>query len=165
MAGKTDFTQEQWEALRDAPHLVALSVALAGASGVFGSLKEAVVSATTIVSAAQGDNTLLKALCDKEEIKQAQLTIKASIPKTDMAELQAQFKRDALDRTTEAMALLKEQGNTTDYDAYGTFLQQIGLKVAKAAKEGSFLGFGGERISSGEKEMLASLDSALNQLA
>ncbi len=164
MAGKTDFTQEQWETLRDTPHLVALSVAVAGASGIFGSLKEAVASATTIVSAARGDNVLLKALCDKEELKQAQSTIKASIPRADMAELQAQLKQAALDKTEAAMALLKEQGNTTDFEAYGTFLQQIGVKVAEAAKEGGFLGFGGERISSGEKEMLANLDSALNRV-
>lgn len=164
MADKTNFTQEQWETLRDAPHLVALSVAVAGASGIFGSLKEAVVSATTIVSVARGENALLKALCDKEELKQAQSTIKESLPRTDMAELQAQLKRSALEKTEAAMALLKEQGNTTDFEAYGTFLQQIGVKVAEAAKEGGFLGFGGERISSGEKEMLASLDSALNRV-
>ena len=164
MARITNFTEEQWETLRDTPHLVALSVAVAGASGIFGSLKEAVASATTIVSAVRGNNALLKALCDKEELKLAQKTIKDSLPRTDMAELQAQLKRSALEKTEAAMALLKEQGNTTDYEAYGTFLQQIGLKVAEAAKEGGFLGFGGERISSGEKEMLASLDSALNQL-
>lgn len=164
MAAKTDFTQAQWETLRDTPHLVALSVAVAGASGIFGSLKEAVASATTIVSAARGDNALLKGLCAKEDLKLAQKAIKESLPRTDMAELQAHLKRTALEKTAAAMSVLKEQGNTTDYEAYGTFLQQIGLKVAEAAKEGSFLGFGGERISSGEKEMLASLDSALNQL-
>ena len=164
MATKADFTQEQWETLRDTPHLVALAVAVAGASGIFGSLKEAVASATTIVSAVQGDNALLRALCDKEELKQAQSTIKAQIPKTDMAELQAHLKQAALDNANTAMALLKERGNTTDIDAYGTFLQQIGLKVAEAAKEGGFLGFGGERISSGEKDMLTNLDSVLNKV-
>ena len=34
MAKKTDFTTQEWETLRDAPHLVMLSVATAGASGL-----------------------------------------------------------------------------------------------------------------------------------
>jgi hypothetical protein len=33
--------------------------------------------------------------------------------------------------------------------------------VAKAAKEGGFLGFGGERVSENEKTLLADLSSAV----
>ena len=34
-------------------------------------------------------------------------------------------------------------------------------KVANAAKEGSFLGFGGERVSSNERQMIAQIETAL----
>ena len=53
MAAKSDFTETEWEALRDAPHLVALSVAIAGGSGIIGSLKEAMAPAMALVEAAK----------------------------------------------------------------------------------------------------------------
>jgi len=37
----------------------------------------------------------------------------------------------------------------------------LGERVANAAKEGAFLGFGGERVSDAERRMLAGLDDAL----
>ena len=40
-------------------------------------------------------------------------------------------------------------------------VKSLGKRVAEAAKEGSFLGFGGERVSEGERQMLAKLDRAL----
>ena len=46
------------------------------------------------------------------------------------------------------------------------FLVKLGEKVANAAKEGAFLGFGGERVSEPERTLLAELAQAVGgQLA
>ena len=37
----------------------------------------------------------------------------------------------------------------------------VAEKVANAAKEGGFLGFGGERVSAGEKALIDNIKSAL----
>ena len=71
MATKTDFSATEWETLRDAPHAVVLAVAAAGASGLFGSIKEAIAPAGTLVEALHGENELLRQICEKEEIKAA----------------------------------------------------------------------------------------------
>jgi hypothetical protein len=44
---------------------------------------------------------------------------------------------------------------------YRQWVLQAAEKVAMAATEGGFLGFGGERLSEGEKKILAELKSAL----
>ena len=69
MATKTDFSITEWETLRDAPHAVVLAVAAAGASGLFGSIKEAMAPTGTLVEALHGENQLLRQICDSEEIK------------------------------------------------------------------------------------------------
>ncbi|MCX5739681.1 MAG: hypothetical protein NTZ61_14540, partial [Proteobacteria bacterium] len=53
----------------------------------------------------------------------------------------------------------------TDLAAYQSFLKALGERVANAAKEGGFLGIGGERVSEGERQMLASLAEALGTTA
>jgi len=68
MATKRDFSVEEWHILRDAPHLVVIAVAAAGASGLFGSLKEAIAPAGAIIEALKGDNALLREICHKDEI-------------------------------------------------------------------------------------------------
>ena len=79
MATKSDFTAQEWETLRDAPQLVMLSVATAGSSGPFGSLKEAFAPAGAIIEAAKGGNELLRSICDREELKAAQKSLRSSI--------------------------------------------------------------------------------------
>ena len=54
-----------------APQLVMLSVATAGSSGPFGSLKEAFAPAAAIIEAAKSGNELLRGICDREELKAA----------------------------------------------------------------------------------------------
>ena len=46
-----------------------------------------------------------------------------------------------------------------------TILKVIGEKVAQASTEGGFLGFGGERVSEGERQFLSKLDAALGHSA
>ena len=44
MATMTSFATDEWNALIDAPQLVALAVALSGASGIAGTIKETFAS-------------------------------------------------------------------------------------------------------------------------
>src|SRR5262245_14035235 len=104
MATKTDFTEQEWGTLRDAPQLVMLSVAAAGSSGLIGSLKEAFAPAHAIVDAARGSNKLLQEVCAREELKAAQQSIRASI-KTgkDINELRNQLQTAAAEKASEAV--------------------------------------------------------------
>jgi hypothetical protein len=166
MTSKTDFSADEWHTLREAPHLVVLAVAAAGGSGLFGSLKEAIAPAGTLIEALKGNNQLLRELCDKEEIKSAVEAIKSSMESqakaaSDFAGVQAAFRQAATNQARAALELLKRKGSSDDVRAYQDFLMKLGDKVANAAKEGAFLGFGGERVSEHERTLLAELAQAV----
>jgi hypothetical protein len=67
----------------------------------------------------------------------------------------------AVDKASKAVATLKSKGASGDLDTYRSFLVDLADRTAKAAKEGSFLGFGGERVSEGERNVIARLSQAL----
>jgi hypothetical protein len=161
MAKKTDFTAQEWEALRDAPHFVTFAVATAGASGPFGSMKEAFAPAMAIVEATKGGNELLRAICDRAELKAAQQALRGSITAKDMKSLREELQSMAEKKARAATTILQDKGSPEDADAYRTFLVDIAERTAKAAKEGGFLGFGGEWVSEGERAVLSRISQAV----
>lgn len=162
MATKSDFSSAEWAVLRDAPHLVVVAVAAAGASGIFGSIAEAIAPAGTIVEALKGGNQLLKEVCKKEEIKSSIESIKnLAKANSDFASTQIALRREATDKSQAALDLLRQKGSPEDVAMYRDFLIKLGDKVANAAKEGAFLGFGGERVSEHERTLLAELSKAV----
>jgi len=165
MATKTDFSATEWETLRDAPHAVVLAVAAAGGSGLFGSIKEAMAPAGTLVEALQGENQLLRQICDKEEIKASIESLKDMAKSSnDFKSIQALYRRATIDKSQAGLDLLKRKGTPEDVAAFRGFLLKLGEKVANAAKEGAFLGFGGVRVSEEERVILAELAQALDVL-
>jgi hypothetical protein len=160
MATRTDLSPEQWQALRNAPQLVALATAAAGNSGLFGSISEGMAMASTMAAAVRGDQPLLKDLFAKDEISASQDQIKAMIKgATDKASLNTLLQQAATDAVSAALAALAAKGATADADAFRVFLKGIGDKIANASTEGGFLGFGGERVSEGERQFLAQLNA------
>ena len=165
MAAKTDFSSTEWDVLRDTPLLVVIAMAAAGGSGLFGSIAEAIAPSGTIIEALKGNNQLIKEVCEKEEMKASIESIK-SLTKTrgDFAGIQAALRKEATDKARSALDLLRQKGSPEDIAAYRDFLLKLGDKVANAAKEGAFLGFGGERVSEHERSLLAELAGAVGVL-
>ena len=164
MADKSAFTAEEWETLRTAPQLVSLAVATSGASGLVGTMKEAFSSSASLVEAMKSDNALLRAISTREEIAEAQQSLRDIAKESrggDFQQTKERISTRALDSLRAALDVLQRKGSPGDYDAYSAFVKSLAKRVAEAAKEGSFLGFGGERVSEGERQMLAKLDSAL----
>ena len=161
MIQKSDFSAQEWELLRDTPHLVAIAVAVAGGSGLFGSLKEAIAPARTIVQASQGNNTLLREICNREEMKAAQDSLREQFKATEFDTLRENMRAAAVSNVKSAMELLREKASDEDRKTYQDFVNKIANDVAEAAKEGGFLGFGGERISENEQTLLKDLRSAI----
>ena len=82
----------------------------------------------------------------------------------DFAGIQAALRKEATDKARSALDLLRQKGSPEDIAAYGDFLLKLGDKVANAAKEGAFMGFGGERVSEHERILLAELAEAVGAL-
>jgi hypothetical protein len=168
MANKTTFTPEEWAILRDTPQLAAMAVTVSGASGLFGTIQEAFGTTSALVGGMQSDNELIRALCAKDELVAAQQTLKGqakSVQGGDLETLKAKLQASATENIGKAIALLSRKGDTADLTAYQTFVRGLADKVANAAKEGSFLGFGGERVSGNERQMIAQIETALGARA
>lgn len=163
MTTPADFSADEWRTVRAAPHLVVIAAAAAGGSGLFGTLKEAVAPAGAMAEAIKGDSALLKAVCDKEEMKAALEEIREGVPSTDFQAVQAHFRRRAIAVSREALGLVEARGTPEDARAYAEFLMNLAHRVTQAASEGGFLGFGGERVSEEERVLLGELANALGQ--
>ena len=167
MANKTSFTTDEWNALIDAPQLVALAVALSGASGITGTIRETFASSKAIVEGMKSDSELIRSICAREEVKAADSGLRESVMQLkadDFAAAQQKLATLALDRVRAAIAALQAKA-PADLATYRSFVESLGERVAQAAKEGGFLGFGGERVSAGEKALLAKLAEALGGAA
>ena len=162
MATKADFSAQEWEVLRDVPHLVMLSVATAGSSGPIGSIKEAFAPLGAIIEATKGHDELLRGICDREELKAAQQSLHNLIKAGgDAKALRDELQNAAAEKAAAANAILKQKGSPEDLKAFRQLLMDIADRTANAAKEGSFLGFGGERVSEGERAVIKRIAQAL----
>ncbi len=167
MANKTSFSPEEWATLTESVHLSALAVTVAGASGLFGTLAEAMGTGASLVEGMKSENELIRSLCAQEELQAAQQRLREHLKGLqggDLKTAQERLKSLAVERVRAAVEILMHKGDATDLAKYRAFIKGVGEKVANAAKEGGFLGFGGERVSEGERRMLAELENALGAL-
>jgi hypothetical protein len=76
----------------------------------------------------------------------------------------------AADLKPKAIAALREVASLLDAkapedaQAFKSWLEDIARRVAEAAKEGGFLGFGGVQVSEAEKATLTEIAAALNRI-
>jgi hypothetical protein len=164
MTNKSSFSTTEWSILRETPHLVALAVSAAGASGMVGTMKEAVSGSSAIIEGMKSENELLRALCAKEEVQEASGAIRSQLKDlsgADLPTIKSKIQSLAIDRVKAAMTLLNAKGGPGDAATYRGLIEGVANRVSRAAKEGGFLGFGGERVSKEEKQMLESLETVL----
>ncbi|MGL4608237.1 MAG: hypothetical protein ACRCYY_00920 [Trueperaceae bacterium] len=165
MSLKTAFTDDEWFLLLSTPSMIGASVAAAGQSGL-GTVKEAIASLETIAGAAKqySNNELISELVSRAESRE---DAKAQASKyTEMAKTKLQGKKpeqltaEMLEDTRKAVALIQQKAPNALED-YKQWSLAIAEKVANAAKEGGFLGFGGERVSASEKTLIDNIKGAL----
>jgi hypothetical protein len=158
MLSRKDFSPQQWRSLRNAPQLVALATAAAGNSGLLGSLSEGMAAASAFSAAGRAHNELIREIFAREEIRAAQQDIQTVLRSvTDPAGLESRLQESALEAARAALEALQAVEAGVDADDYRKMLAWLAEEVANASKEGSFLGFGGERVSEGERKFLTRL--------
>jgi hypothetical protein len=141
MAAKADFTEEEWELLREGPATAGMIVLLASGGGSF---RETWALAKTFAEARQqhGASQLLDELVNK----------KPDVPRFGSAE---EAEREGLERLGRAVALLEQKATPDDVDNYKRFALEVAERVAAAHKEES------EAVSAEEREAIAKITTAL----
>ena len=161
MATKADFTKEQWELLLDVPPAAGTAVMYAGQSGL-GSVKEALTLASGILGARHGYEgiELIESLSNARTKGGEKSSIETlSSPYRGLSN--SEIVDDAVDKCSQVAKLLAEKCSEPEREAFVDWTITVAEKVANAAKEGGFLGIGGERVSAEEARVLKAIRKAL----
>jgi len=142
MTSKADFTEQEWEVVREGPPIAGLMAATASSGGTF---RESWALAKSFVAARQqhGESELLDALV-------------AEKPHAKRYGSSEELKQHGLARLGEAVGLLEQKASTDEVEAYRRFTLAVAEHVAEAHKEG------GTPISPEEREALDAIAETLN---
>jgi hypothetical protein len=155
---KNDFTPEEWGVLVRAPLLVSYAIAGAAPSGGVGYVQEMKAVADAIVDAGEQapDGSLVRAVVSQIR---SNATDDTRGPTESVSA--GEIKGRAIEACRRAVSILRQKVSAEDADAYKGWLLEVGARVAAAAKEGGFLGFGGARVSESEEVALNEIAAAL----
>jgi hypothetical protein len=163
---------DELQLLASLPHTIGSGVAFSGSSGLFGTGKELVASTQGLLAGVKDypGNALIQAIVPDAkaadrgaELEQARKTrdwMSARMKSKGIRSAE-QFTALALEDCRAAAALLASKCTPQEAAEYKAWVGAVAEKVANAATEGGFLGFGGERLSEGEKAFIAQMRSAL----
>jgi hypothetical protein len=160
MLTKNDFSPADWTTLQEVPHLVGFATLLAGSSGL-GTVKESIAIAQGIMEGQSSDVPLVRDLTNRVTMQEAQRSMRDTLGGQDAMTSKDQLKSLALERVAAMMSLLDQKGTPEETSAVREWLYGIAEKVAQAAREGGFLGFGGTQVSEDEQAFLTELRTAL----
>ncbi|GAB4455373.1 MAG: hypothetical protein OHK0029_11400 [Armatimonadaceae bacterium] len=161
MANKNDFSVDDWDVIRNAPNLVAATMMVAGKSGMLGTFGEAFAVARSMYDSLSSDTPLIRDIANPEETKEAQEHINHLLTGFDSDRRADELKAATLAKLDQALVLISEK-DSSDLAAYKQWVYSIAERVARASKEGAFLGFGGEVVSAQEEALLQELRTKLN---
>jgi hypothetical protein len=162
MASKTDFTPEEWSALRTAPALVGGAMMAASPDGFLTSIREAFSmgsSSFATLKAFENVPLLKEIMTDKDKLVDE---MKARLGTGGTPEERRQrLHAEAIAGVKQAVAVLAAKGTPEDLKAYRGWISAVAEGVANAASSGGFLGFGGEKVSEAEKAFLGQVTAAM----
>lgn len=163
------YTEKEQQLLAATPILIGSAMAFAESSGL-GTVKEIFASVKSYMAGLKTypNNEIIQGvLPNMENREDAKVKAKALREET-VARLKdkgidssEKMRALLLDDSREIADLLKKKASTGEAVEYKAWAMSVAENVAKAAKEGGFLGFGGEQVSAGEKALFAELASTL----
>lgn len=143
MTGKADFTQDEWELIREGPTSAGLIVVTAQRGGTF---RESFAMAKAYTEARQqhGESQLLdEIVAEKPERDHTRY---------DSAE---ELKQGGLLHLRDAVALLERKATPEEVEDYRRFVLNLADRVASAHKEG------GEQVSDAERAAIEEITASL----
>jgi hypothetical protein len=155
VTARPDFTEEEWARLGRAPLVVAMAISLADPGGPIEVLKESGAALKVIVEAAQSGS--YGAFVTELAHDVAAKTQRRENPLAGFNPGRTDAATRVLDELRGVEALLVAKADEEDADAYREWLRIAAQRSALAAREGGFLGFGGQQVSEREQEMLGRL--------
>ena len=166
MATKSDFTAEEWAQVLGSVMMAGMAVTLAEPSGLIGLTKEGLASGSALaaVKSDPNANALIKSAVSDFETSEGRAAARGVIQAKLGGKQASEMKGIILQALSQGAALVDAKA-PSDAAAFKGWLAQISERVASAAREGGFLGFGGVQVSEAEKATLGEISSALKPTA
>lgn len=162
MSLKDRFTPDEWYQVMTAPGRVGAAVVAASPSGVTGLVAEAqAIGAAIRESVSAEDRTpLLEAMA--ADLMGTPPTPQ-EVPAQDRPRTLDEARARSLEEVRRAAWLVGAKAGPEDLAAFRHLLLSVAERTAAAAKEGGFLGFGGEQVSDRERQVVAELRAILGE--
>lgn len=165
------YSEDELHLLAGVPHMIGSAMAMAGKSGFIGTGKEMFASAKSVLAGVKDypANGLIKQVLPNVEdgagaaMGEAKKTREwlAQRMKDKGVASRENMRMLALEDCRSVAALIDAKALPTEAAEYKQWALSIAEKVAMAASEGGFLGFGGEQFSEPEQKFLAEVETAL----
>jgi hypothetical protein len=155
MTSRTDYTDEEWARLGRAPLVAALAITLADPGGPIGTARESTAALRTVLEAARDGG--FGGLVDAVSHDVAARAQRRENPLAGFKPDRHRGVEPMLDELRAVNALLAAKASPEETDGFREWIRTASQRAALAAKEGGVLGFGGERVSEREQQMLETL--------
>jgi len=142
MTGKADFTEEEWNLVREGPPTAGMIVLVSSKGGSF---RETWALAKTFAEARKQQN--------ESELLDAIVADRPDTPRFNSPE---EAEQQGLEQLRQAMALLRQKATPEDVESYGNFVREVARRVAEAHKEED------KAVSPEEQEAIAKIETALS---
>lgn len=154
MANKSNFTVEEWDLIRKVPILTGLVVMEASPSCPIGVFQESAAAAQFLRTSLDGAQTeLMRVLA--EDLKENMSLHKLENDDPDS------IRSSGLAACRKIGNILREKASEEEAAEFKAWLIALAHRVAEAASEGGFLGFGGVQVSEAETSALEQIEIAL----
>jgi hypothetical protein len=156
------FTPEEWTALLGGVFMAGFAVTAAQPSGLFRMLREGLASRRALAEASKnaGTNGLIKAVASALRSRIGRKITNEFAGARFKGAAQEDLKLLAIQSVGHSAAIVDRRA-PADAQAFKEWLLHIATRVARASKEGSFIGFGGVVIGDTEAATLEEIAAAL----
>jgi len=158
MSTKSDFTDEEWTSLVRSPMVAGMAISLADPGGPIELMKETSAAIKFALGSASEERDDLVGEVARET---RALVEQRKSPLADFKPKGAMAGKEIVDEISRANEVVSAKATPEEAEAFRAWILECAQRAADAAKEGGFMGFRAERVSQGEKDMLAQLRSAL----
>lgn len=163
MAGKANFTPEEWARVVASPMVASMAITAADPSGLWSLLKESMSGGWALLEAKKDPsaNPLVKAVADDIADPATRDAVRNSFQERFKTSQLSDAKQKAI-MELQAVSAILDAKDPEDAAAFKAWLRDVAQQAAEAGKEGGFLGFGGVAVSDAEKATLDEIATALS---
>jgi hypothetical protein len=157
MTTKADFTEEEWATVVRSPIVAGMAITLADPGGPIEVVKET----SAVLKFVTGESEQRDDLVGEVASEIRSLAQQRTNPVGDFKPRGALAGKQVLEEIERANQIVTAKATAEEAEAFRAWILECAQRAADAAKEGGFMGFHAERVSQGEKDMLAQLGTAL----